>query len=242
MIFYFSGTGNSKWIAEQLAEITGDSCASITDETPNLSGKKTVLGLVFPVYAWGAPEPVVEFAKQCKKERLEFTFGVCTCGAEAGNTMEKLEKVFPMNSCYSIVMPNNYVMGSDLESEDVVREKIQKAKEKLNVIGQQIIKQQTVHEVHHGSLAWLKSSLVHFGFEHFARTTKPFFVTDQCISCGKCAEICPANTITLVDGKPVWGKTCYQCTGCINRCPVGAIQYGKGTQSRTRYYFPEEQK
>lgn len=31
MIYYFSGTGNSRWAAEKLAEYTGDVCRSISE-------------------------------------------------------------------------------------------------------------------------------------------------------------------------------------------------------------------
>jgi NAD-dependent dihydropyrimidine dehydrogenase PreA subunit len=47
------------------------------------------------------------------------------------------------------------------------------------------------------------------------------------------------QTIRMDDGRPVWGKDCTQCLACINRCPVHAIQYGKGTAQRGRYYHPD---
>lgn len=35
------------------------------------------------------------------------------------------------------------------------------------------------------------------------------------------------------------GNACRQCLACINRCPVQAIQYGKGTVNRGRYTHPD---
>jgi len=65
MIFYFSGTGNSAWVARQLAKRTGDVACDITTlkELPNLDSDRQ-LGFVFPIYAWGAPEIMAEFAKK----------------------------------------------------------------------------------------------------------------------------------------------------------------------------------
>lgn len=42
MIFYFSGTGNSKWIAQQLAHNTDDELFDITKlaQVPNLEHQK----------------------------------------------------------------------------------------------------------------------------------------------------------------------------------------------------------
>ena len=53
------------------------------------------------------------------------------------------------------------------------------------------------------------------------------------------AANCPAQAITLENGRPVWTKKkCLKCCACINRCPVKAIQYGKKTASRGRYVNP----
>ena len=84
-------------------------------------------------------------------------------------------------------------------------------------------------------MPWVKSTLFNFGFNKAARSTKPFYVTQACNSCGLCARNCPAKTITMVDGKPQWNKKCYQCTACINLCPTRAIQYRKATEKRGRY-------
>ena len=234
MIYYFSGTGNSRWIAEQLAAKTGDVAQNLVRQTtiPSLDGM--TVGLVFPVYAWGVPEPVLDFVKQLRGKPV-FSFGVCSCGGEAGLAMAKLSHVFHLDSAYSIRMPNNYVMGSELENADNIGATIAEAKERLDWIAAQVIAKQPVMDVHSGSLAWVKTNLFNIGFNKAGRTTSPFFVTDKCISCGICARDCPANTITIVEGKPKWGQKCYQCTACINLCPTRAIEYGKGTAARGRY-------
>lgn len=234
MIYYFSATGNSRWIAEQLASITDDIALDIMDPSTPKSINDQILGLVFPVYAWGPPDIVLDFIKRLEG-KPSFTFAVCTCGDEAGHTMKKLSRVLKLDSTYSISMPNNYVLGSDLEEDKVIRAKIIKAKEGLQSIGLEIVNRKPVNKVNLGKLPWLKSNLVNFGFNNFARSTKPFYATDGCSSCQKCVKVCPAETITMIKGKPHWGKRCFQCTACINTCPEEAIQYGKSTLNRKRY-------
>ncbi len=236
MIYYFSGTGNSKWAAEQLAAKTGDAAVNLVGQTEPPPTDAQTLGLVFPIHAWGVPEPVLDFVRKLSG-RPVFSFAVCTCGGEAGAAMEKLRRVFPLDSVYSLEMPNNYVIGSELESEESILRKVSKAKEKLEMIAAQVSAKEPAGDVHTGNLAWLKSSLVNIGFNLAACSTKPFFVTDKCISCGQCARDCPAQTIRMVAGKPTWGKKCYMCTACINLCPTQAIEYGKGTATRGRYSF-----
>lgn len=245
MIFYFSGTGNSAWAARQLARLTGDEAYDITnlDQLPDMENAKQI-GFVFPVYAWGAPQIMADFANKLPKPQV-FTFGVCTCGGDAGLTMKQFSKLYPLRSSYSLLMPNNYILGSDTDEEGEIRQKITAAREELKWISGEIQRQEPVYRVHQGSLAGLKSHLVNFGFNQFARSAKPFFAEDRCNGCGQCVRNCPAHAITLREAKPVWASQCFQCLRCINECPTQAIQYGKSTAGRRRYtiraYLPQDE-
>ena len=235
MIFYFSGTGNSRWAARQLAARTGDKACDIAAlrQPPDLRGESRV-GLVFPVYAWGPPQVVAAFAGKLARTGA-FTFGVGTCGAEAGLALKNLSRVYPLDSCYSLVMPSNYIVAEDLESDDVICQKLAAAAREIEQMAGEILARRKVYRVKEGPMARFKSGMVNAGFNRFARSTKPFHADDRCTGCGQCARDCPAGTITLTDGRPVWGKTCYQCLRCLHECPQQAIQYGKGTRHRGRY-------
>lgn len=242
MIFYFSGTGNSRWAAEQIAALTGDTTQDIISlrQSPSLDCVSQV-GLVFPIYAWGLPEPMIAFVKTLPKTKA-FCFGICTCGSEAGHAMRKLAQLYPLQSSYSLVMPNNYIIGAEVDSEAVIQQKLNTARAEIETISREILQRKPVCRIEEGSAAGLKSSLVNFGFNRFARSTKPFHVDSSCDSCGLCANNCPAATISLRDGRPVWGKTCYQCLRCLNECPRQAIQYGDSTQGKARYTLQKHRK
>lgn len=235
MIFYFSGTGNSKWIAEKIAEKINDKCYDISklSQIPETTDEKQI-GFVFPIYAWGIPEPMSILAKKINKNET-FSFAICTCGAEAGNALKEFSKIYNLDSSYSIIMPSNYIIGEDIEKETIILEKIENAKKEIEKISNEIIQRKKVYFVHEGKLAKLKSSIINKSFNEFARNTKPFYANEKCNGCGLCAKTCPASTITIVNGKPVWNKKCYQCLRCINYCPQRAIQYGKKTEKRGRY-------
>lgn len=245
MIFYFSGTGNSAWSARQLARLTGDEARDITTltEIPDLQEAEQT-GFVFPIYAWGVPEAVDAFAARLGKAH-GFVFAVCTCGADAGRAMKRFSKRIPLDSSYSLVMPNNYIIGSDTDTEEDIRQKLDHARGELHKMAEEIRKRQPVCRVHEGKLAGVKSSLVNVGFNRFARSAKPFSVGEGCDGCGLCARRCPAGAISLTERKPVWKDRCFQCLGCINACPHEAIQYGKSTEGRRRYtirpYLPQDE-
>lgn len=241
MINYFTGTGNSLSVALRLAELTGTKTVSIAEL---MSGKpmpepEEVTGIVFPVYAWGAPRMVLEFLKSHNVKGSN-NYAVCTCGDTAGHTMKKLEKALgaKLDGAWSIIMPNNYIQGADIDSETVIREKLSLAEAKIAAIAENVnARRRGVYAVTEGKRAALMSSVVNSAFNRFVKSATVYTVDDSCTGCGKCASVCPTQNI-VVDKKPVWGNNCTACAACIHHCPERAIQQGNGTRSRGRYVNP----
>lgn len=138
MIYYFSGTGNSRWAARQIAARLHDTAQDISklNQLPDLTHESQI-GLVFPIYAWGAPEPVPSFVKKLPKTKA-FTFAVCTCGEEAGYAMKKLSDLYPFRSSYSLVMPNNYIISADVDDAQTIRKKIQDARQAIQTLTDEV--------------------------------------------------------------------------------------------------------
>lgn len=236
MIFYFSGTGNSRWVANEIAKKINDITFDISklNKSIDIDNEKQI-GFVFPIYAWGIPEPITIFVKKLKPSKT-FSFGICTCGADAGIALKKFSKIYHLDSSYSIIMPSNYIIGEEVENKNIILKKLENAKKQIEKISEEIIKKEKVYSVNEGKFPKIKSNLINKGFNKFARTTEPFYINENlCNGCKICSKLCPAHTITVTDGKPIWGKKCYQCLSCINNCPKQAIQYGKQTERRERY-------
>lgn len=245
MIYYFSGTGNSKWAARLLARELDDEARDIAAFLKNPSRiqirANEVLGIVFPVYAWGPPGIVKRFLPYLRIESGAFCYAVCTCGDDAGCAIEHLKKRVPILSGYSLQMPNNYIVSYDVDDAQTKQRKLDAAKVRIPQIAADIRQRKPIFDVVKGSFPHLKTAVVHPIFHAFAMNPKPYYAEDTCKACGLCVRTCPTDNIALVNGKPSWGSACEQCMGCINRCPVRAIQYGGYTKNKGRYYLSETQ-
>jgi ferredoxin/flavodoxin len=257
MVFYFSGTGNSLFVAKSIADRIGERPVSIvqTERDAKASGAERLIaeledgervGMVFPVYAWGPPPPVLAFL-----ERLELTnfngnyvYAVVTSGKNTGNTLEIVAKHlagrgYPMSSGFHVVMPNNYMIAGDVYPKEKEQRILREADDALPGIAASISRREKgIFSAEKGAFPWFLSSVIHPAFLSNQHPARSFYATDACNGCGLCARVCTCDNIR-VDQRPVWGDHCTQCLACINYCPVRAIEYGRSTVGKGRYRHPD---
>ena len=52
----------------------------------------------------------------------------------------------------------------------------------------------------------------------------PHVISDECTSCGACADVCPVEAISEGDTKyKIDADLCTDCETCVDECPVEAI-------------------
>ncbi len=248
MVLYFSGTGNSRYVAKKIAEIAGDRVVSVNQKLKDADyGEITStqpLVFVAPVYAGRIPRVMEEYIRRVRFSGTTEAYFVGTCAATPWQTVrytEKLckEKGWHSLGFHSVVMPQGYVAGGGTQPEEVNQRVLQAAEPKILQIAAMIRDKKALPEEVPGKA--MMSKVLNPIMYATMISAKSFYATEQCVGCGECAVRCPLNNIRMVDGKPQWDKTCTHCMACIAGCPHTAIEYGKKTVGKPRYYLSDKE-
>lgn len=257
MIIYFTGTGNSHFAAKFLADKTNEVLINIADinnrksETGEVPSNFTLsfgerLGIVFPVHSWGPPKALLDIIDviTLNFEEKPFCYAVATCGKNAGNSMKVMDrhllaKRLKLDSAYTLVMPNNYIILGDIYSQEKQDRLLNESKFEIEKISSEVIERKSgIFRIEKGTLPFILTGVFNKAFNSAPNRAAKFYHTDACTGCGTCEKVCPCHNI-IVDKNPTWGNNCSQCLACIHRCPERAIEYGKSTKNKGRYVNPD---
>lgn len=252
MIFYFSGTGNSEWAARSLACRMADRVYAVVEaldsSEPFCIGEDEPVGFVFPVYGWAPPAAVMQLVGRLRlSAEPRYVYFVCTCGDDTGKTSRLMRKALANRgwecaAAFSLTMPNTYVClpGFDVDPDEVAKRKLSEASRRIADIAQRIDCRWCGDDCHEGVLPRLKTYVLGYFFKRFLMSSHRFRTTDSCVSCGRCAQVCPLRNVQMKPNeKPVWSDRCAMCLSCYHHCPKHAVEYGHRTMTKGQYLFPD---
>ena len=248
MILYFSGTGNSNYVAKRIADALGDEIVNLnarikaSDSSSIETGERVII--VTPTYAWRIPRVVRDWLRKTELRGAKQAWFVMTCGSEIGNADKYnrelcAEKAISCMGTAQIVMPENFIAMFNAPTVEEARRIVAKAEPFIDRAIAAIRAGHMFSPPRKKLYDRIASSAVNPVFYPLFVKANPFTASDVCIGCGKCEKLCPLNNITLQNARPVWGTNCTQCMACICYCPTRAIEYGKKSAGKPRYHFEE---
>lgn len=225
MVFYFTGTGNSLYIAKQIEENPLSIPQIIHRKNQEYAADS--IGIVAPVYGHEVPLMVKDFMQKAVFH-TDYFYMILTYGNRHGGAAE-LEKKFcdecgiAVNYIRVIMMADNWLPGFDMNEQKRIDKKVE---ENLAVILDDLaahkngISEVTDEDrIAHQQFLNRMSLMPADAWQHLLR------VTDDCSGCGICEKVCPSASVHMVNGKAVHiPGSCQTCLACAHACPQKAIQ------------------
>lgn len=238
ILFYFSGTGNTKYVSkmltEELKQLGGDVSINSIDSTIDFNNlninKYDLIGLAYPIYGFGTPDIIFDFVKKLPTLETKNLFILKTAADYISinhSSSLKLSKTLKRkgyNLFYDriIVMPSNWVVeyNDSLEKQllKVVPNKVRHMSKELLTVEKRVYKPNIMLQFLSNGVSYFEENL---GARYFG---KSLYSNDSCTNCGKCIIECPKKNISTKDSKLHFSDSCIWCMRCIYSCPQNAIR------------------
>jgi ferredoxin/flavodoxin len=245
IIFYFTGTGNSLDIAQNLAKEIGDTeLVPVTDKLQAAGSMNFErIGFVFPVHYYSVPAIVERFIKKMSFEKAQYVFGVAIYGGLHGAVMGHLRTIISsqggiLSGEFGIQMPGSNITSFNALPIFLQKNIINRSKRKTQIIVDTVLSKISTKKIKPEFFSKLDKEKASNERNEISEKAKYFNSNEKCTKCGICQKICPVDNINIIDGKPLWANKCELCLACIQWCLQQAINYGDKTKKRKRYQNP----
>ncbi|MGN0058732.1 MAG: EFR1 family ferrodoxin [Bacteroides sp.] len=238
LIFYFTATGNSLYVARELAGESGQLLSIpqiIKDE--HLDFEADEIGFVFPDYAASAPLMVREFVSKAHF-KAQYIFSIITFGNFAANVADWWddfckEKGMQNNYINTLLMVDNYLPVFDMNEQMKIDKKIS---ENLAQIVNDIASHRE-YVSHVDADERMKEWLKRLQENHFPMEAERLLRlnTETCIACGTCAAVCPHGNFRMTDTHAEFSGSCEYCLACVHACPQKALTLERERNPQARF-------
>lgn len=240
VLYYFSGTGNTKWVADRFK--TDFKLYNVNLNLVNIENKEMVKEecmkqydfMVFgsPAHAEFPPRIMCDFLRDFKSKSNEIrTIVYSTQGRRTSSSscfMSKClkKKGYRIDVQTCIRMPNNfYFCFGRKPLKKNIDALLSDAEQKIKHIVKNFIEKDTVIESNNELRLYTGKILSRAFKSRIPKISKNMVSTDACNKCGLCLMNCPQNNITFENGHAVFHSKCLLCMRCIHICPLNAITY-----------------
>lgn len=231
-IVWFSGTGGTAIVAEGLANAFAKHGISVCQTRLTKANKTDIaadlLVVLYPVYIMTSPKPVDEWiANTPAVDGIPAAVISVSGGGEVSpNTASRVsvingleQKGYNVRYESMLIMPANVFVSLD---DDLAAMLLLAVPGKTEKVVSEMLSAKRIRT----KPLFFDRFLAQIGAiekKHSGSFAKKLKANDSCSGCCRCKINCPRSNITIVDGKPAWGKDCINCFRCLYGCPVKVI-------------------
>lgn len=240
-IYYFTGSGNSLYIAEELQKRIPESeiksiVSLLNKDIIEINCEK--VGFIFPIHGMTIPIPIKLFLKKLDLKSTKYIFAIATRAGTTHRAFNNIENILKkkgknLDSYFTLNMPSNDPKFEDWQPvthKEIVDMELE-VRSKLDFIQNIILNVEKQRENDTDFIVpvnFILERLVLLGmlFAEYGGVKDYYYSDSKCTGCGTCEKVCPSGKIKIIDKKPVWQDNikCYMCYACLNYCPVQAVQ------------------
>lgn len=237
ILYYFSGTGNTKWAGDRFKDsfykhgIEIDLVNIENVEEFEIDNYDFII-LGTSVYAELEPKIVDDFIEKLPNNKNNMKAIVySTQAAKTASAVSILKgklgkKGYKVAAESMLQMSNNYYFGVGKKTEqhifDIAKDNAYK---QVNEIVENFLNNKDT-KVHLNYLRIAGAKLICKSYSRlFPKMSKNFTSTEECTKCGLCLRNCPKGNITFENSGAVFHSKCMFCMRCIHICPINAIRY-----------------
>lgn len=237
IVLYFTGTGNSLYVAKSLSSHIVSIPAALRDKHFNYEADE--IGLVYPKYG-DVPQIVKDFLARATL-KCKYFFAVITYGhhlkpKDPSNLLKVLESKVKLDYLNGVKMVDNRLQRFDMaqqikeNSDRKIDAAIAAIAKEIDARKQYVVKPEG-GQAHPGAQPGMMPPM------HRAVTADQMFeITDACIGCGICVQVCPRGDYKVVDDVAQASGPCEKCLACAQACPQLAITPVEGdVNPKARY-------
>ena len=233
VMLYFSGTGNSKYIANLFSEKVNAKCYSIEENIDfgKIIQEHETISFCYPIYGSYVPRIMRDFvSNNVEKLKNKNLIIFCTQLMFSGDGARAFTDLLPSgygNVIYAehFNMPNNIcnINIFPITNGEKNKKYIKAANKKMNRVCNDLenkkVKKRGFNKV---SSFMGKSQSAHW-LDIEEKNKSLVKVDEDCIKCGICAKLCPMKNLDLTSRGIEQNDECILCYRCVNACPKKAI-------------------
>lgn len=253
IIYYFSGTGNSRNVAFWLSNVAKENGIEsrlinigqtdrLTIEQPD---PDALVAFCSPIHGFNYPPVMMHFIMRFPNGKNK----VLLMNTRAGMLIGKWNvpgltgiafyfsalflklKGYSIKAMFPVDLPSNWISVHPGLNERTVKYLHERNQEKVYRFARKVLSGGSdfrgVREIIQDTLIAPISLAYYFiGRFFFAKT---YYASADCDNCGLCIKSCPVKAIKTVDNRPFWTFNCESCMHCMSYCPKRAIETAHGS-------------